>query len=255
MAGKFISVEADIKATMRDLTGLQREQIPFAVSLGINNLAKRAQAEGIRPAMERAFDRPTRYTLGGTFVARGNKRNPTATVGLIDKPARGNRAPTKYLRAQLDGGRRGLAGYELALKAIGALPDGWRVVPSERIKLDRYGNMPRKQLAEIIGALKSGFRVAAGKGKAAHMRGYFIALPGQRRTSHLAPGVWLRIERGATKRKSAQQNSGLQPVLMFVRAMDYRPRLDVVRAVTAVVNRYAKAEMEGALRYALGSAR
>ena len=255
MAGKFVSVEADVKATLRDLTGMQREQIPFALSLGINNLANRANTEGLQPAIGRSFDRPTRYTLGGTFVARGNKRNPTATVGLIDKPRRGNRAPVKYLKAQLDGGQRRMTGYEMALRASGVLPDGWRVVPAQRVKLDRYGNIPRALLKEVLGALKSGFKVAAGKGKAAHMRGYFIAKPGDRRTAHLNPGVWLRVERGATKRKTAQENSGLQPVLMFVKNVDYRPRLNVVKSVERVVRQYARHELDSALQYALRSAR
>jgi len=246
MAGS-ISVEADIKATMRDLTRIQREQIPFALSLGIKNLARRAEAEGLKSGIERAFDRPAPYTKGGTFVARGNRRNPTATVGLIDKPKRANRAPVKYLRAQLDGGHRRMAGYEVALRGIGALPNGWRATPADGIKLDSYGNMNRKELREIIGALKSGFRIAAGRGKRAYMKGYFVALPGQRRTAHLRPGVWRSAERNGS--------SAIQPVLIFVESATYRPRLDVVKSVVPVVQRHAGEELEKALSYALNTAR
>lgn len=254
----IISVDADIKATMRQLTGLARDQIPFATSVAINNLAKRGQ-EAIRNQMQAKLDRPKPYTLGGTFIARGNKRNPVATVGLIDKPRGANRAPVKFLGAQLSGGERAMAGYEVALRAIGALPNGWRAVPSERIKLDRYGNMQRKDLAEIIGALKSGFRVAAGRGKRTHMRGYFVALPGQRTTAHLHPGVWLRVERAAptgSKRKNAgKATSAVQPVLMFVDRTSYKPTLDIRGAVETAVRLHARSEMASAIDYALKTAR
>lgn len=241
------SIDVDIKAATRDLTRIQREQIPFAMSVGINNLARRAQTEGLRVGIERAFNRPTRYTLGGTFVARGNKRNPTATVGLIDKPKGANRAPVKYLSAQLAGGQRRMAGYEVALRAIGALPDGWRAVPAAGIKLDSYGNMSRKELRELIGSLKTGIRVAAGRGKRSYLRGYFVARPGQRRTAHFDPGVWRRTERG--------DDSAVQPVLLFVQNATYRARLDVVGLITPIVNRYARAELDSALKYALNTAR
>ncbi len=253
----IISVDADIKATMRQLTGLARDQIPFATSVAINNLAKRGQ-EAIRNQMQAKLDRPKPYTLGGTFIARGNKRNPVATVGLIDKPRGANRAPVKYLSAQVAGGARPMAGYEVALRAIGVLPNGWRAVPAERVDLDRYGNMFRRDLAEIIGALKSGLRVAAGRGKNSHYRGYFVAGPGIRNTAHLHPGVWLRIEReGGKIRKwsKKRKNSGLQPVLLFVDRTSYKPTLDIRGAVETAVRLHARSELDSAVEYALNTAR
>ena len=255
---ELINVTADIKAATAHLTRLQKQQIPFAVSVAVNTLAKLGQG-AMHTAMQRAFDRPKPYTLGGTFVARGNKRNPTATVGLIDKPKGAGRAPGKYLSPQIGGGNRPMAGYEVALRAIGALPNGYRAVPSERLKLDRYGNIQRKDLAEIIGALKTGLRVAAGRGKRAHLRGYFVALPGQRNTAHLHPGIWLRVERAAptnSKRKnSGKATSAVQPVLMFVQRTTYKQRLDVRAAVETSVRQNARAEMDKALEYAMSTAR
>lgn len=254
----LIDVTADVKAATRHLDRIAREQIPFATSVAVNNLAKRGQ-DAIRGAMQAKFDRPKPYTLGGTFVARGNKRTPTATVGLIDKPRGANRAPVKYLSAQVAGGARPMAGYEVALRAIGVLPNGWRAVPSDRLKLDRYGNMQRKDLAEIIGSLKSGLSVAAGRGKRAHMRGYFLSLPGERRTSHLHPGVWLRISRAApgssNRKNSGKASSAVQPVLMFVDTTRYQPVLDIRGVVETAVRQHARTEVAKAIEYAMSTAR
>ena len=254
----LINLTADVTAATKHLTLIQQKQIPFATSVAINNTAKLAQG-GIRAAIARSFDRPTPYTLGGTFVRRSNRLDLTAEVGLIDKPKGANRAPVKWLGTQITGGSRENTAFELALRSLGALPSGWKAYPADRVRLNRYGNISRKLISEIIGSLRSGFRVAAGRGKNLHFRGYFAALPGAANTAHLHPGLYLRVDRGAkaaTRRKGAvSASSGLQPVLLYKPELRYRKRLDILKPVSQVVRQNFSAEMDKALRLALSTAR
>lgn len=240
-----ISVKHNIDASVRKLTAIQREQIPFAASVAINRTAKRAQ-DAIKSEIASVFDRPKPYTLGSTFVANSSKRNLRAIVGLKDKSSSG-RAAAKYLQAQIAGGSRKTAGYELALSRIGALPKGWRVVPGAGAKLDRYGNLDKRQLTEMIGSLRSGIRTFKGKGKRQSLTGYFIARRDAPITKHLEPGIYYRIYRAGS--------SAIIPVLIFAQTSRYRKRLDILSLVTKTVTQHFDGEFEAALKQALATAR
>lgn len=240
-----ISVKHNIDDVIRRLTAMQREQVPFAASVAINRTAKRAQ-EAIKAEIGSVFDKPKPYTLGGTFVSNSNKRNLTAIVGLKDKSS-GGRAAAKYLQAQVGGGTRRTAGYEAALSGIGALPKGWRVVPGAGAKLDTYGNLNQKQLTEIMGSLRSGFRQFKGKGKRQSLTGYFVARPDTPLTKHLEPGVYYRIYRAGA--------SVIKPILIFTQSAHYRPVLDIYGLVSKTVTKHFDSEFEAALKQALATAR
>lgn len=241
----MITVHVDISPAIRHLDSIQRKQVPFATSVALNRTAKLAQ-EGIRTEMSSVFESPKPYTLGGTFTKPSTKTDLTAIVGLKDQ-ARGGRPPAKYLRAEVTGGLRRSAGYELVLSKLGALPNGWRALPAGGAKMDRYGNMQSAQLTEIIGALKSGARIYKGKGKRGHAAGYFIASPGGRNTAHLAPGIYYRVERNG--------ESAIIPVLIFVASVTYKPRLNIERVVRLAVARHLQTEFNASLARALATAR
>jgi hypothetical protein len=241
-----ISVKADIKAATRWLNDVQRKQIPFAASVALNKTARLAQG-GIKGEMQRVLDRPKPYTLNGTFVANSTKHNLTATVGLKDKAAGVGRAAGVYLLPLVAGIPRRQTGWERALQSIGAIPPGMRAVPAAGAKLDSHGNLNKKQVTEIMGALRSRMRTFKGKGKRAHAAGYFVAMPGDPRSRHLEPGIYSRIERVG--------ESAIKPVVIFVSGTTYRPTLKLGATVRAAVDKNFNREFAAALDYALATAR
>lgn len=157
-----ISVEADLKQLKSRLTRLQKEQLPFAASMAINQVAADVATE-ITRQMPRILDRPTPFTLKayqmrpGTFRGyRANKRNLSALINPAE-------IQKQYLRFQIEGGTR--------------TPNQSKIfVPSNKAPKNQYGNVPRGRRSQII----------AGKGK------YFTMGQKEGRT----PGVYLRTPTG-----------------------------------------------------------
>lgn len=123
-----ISVKADIKKATAKLRGAQRKQIPFAVAAALTQTAWDVAKEESRQ-LSLKLDRPTRFTLKSFEVKKATKHHLVSTVSI--KPIQAN-----YLRYQINGGIRSPKG-----KAI-AVPTG--------VKLNRYGNMKRHQVAALL---------------------------------------------------------------------------------------------------------
>lgn len=240
-----VSVKHNIDDVVRNMNDKFRNQVPFATAKALTLTAKAVQA-GMRTEMASVFDRPKPYTLGGTYITPATKTNQVAVVGIKDESSSG-RAPAKYLSAQLGGGARRVAGYESALQKLGVMPSGWRAVPAAGAKLDRYGNLNQNQYTEMIGSLRANIRSYKGRGKRAYAAGYFAALPGSRRASHLTPGVYYRIERAGS--------SAIIPVLVFVQSVQYAKRLDLIKIVDAEVGPTFDREFAAALAGAIRTAR
>ena len=126
-----ITVRADTKKLTKHLWGIQRKQIPFATSVALNNVGKDV-IKGESKEMKKVFDRPKPFTSGprAMYMKRSNKRNLVTTVGLKDIQA-------EYLKHQIVGGTR-----RPKRKAI--------AIPTQRIKLNRYGNMARKKINQML---------------------------------------------------------------------------------------------------------
>lgn len=241
----MITVQVDTRDATRYLDRVQKQQIPFATSVALNRTAKLAEAD-IKDDLRRVLDNPKPYTLGGTFVANSTKRNLTAIVGLKDKATSGRAAGT-YLRPLVAGIPRHQTGWEKALEAIGALPRGMRAVPADGAKLDRFGNMDKRQVTEIMGALRTRMRTFKGRGKRAHAGGYFVAMPGASATAHLEPGIYYRIERAG--------ESVIKPVVVFVDQARYTQTIKLATTVHKTVAQHFQREFDSALSQALATAR
>lgn len=143
----MIDVKADFRAAERVLSDLGRKQLPFAMAMAINETAmvvKEAEAEEIGAV----FDRPTRFTQNGLFVARASKSRLTATVGV-------KRIQAGYLELQVTGGTR--------------RPKGQALVVPVNARLNAYGNLPRRAVAGMkrkkgafVASRSSGTRLPAG---------------------------------------------------------------------------------------------
>ena len=143
--------------------------------------------------------------------------------------------------------------FERALQRAGYLPDSWFAIPGDGAKLDRYGNMARSQIIQILSALKAfgeqGYtanRSAASSKRNRNQPEFFAIKPNQRRGG-LVPGVWQRY-------KFAQGNA-VKPVLIFVSGAKYRVRFKFHDVARRIANREFGPQFKLALGQALATAR
>lgn len=125
-----ISVKDNLKALKPGISRMFRDQIPFATSQALNDVARRSATEDSRRDMEQQLDRPIPWTKSGQRYRRGNKRNLTSWVYIAPERA-------EYMRLQIAGGRRlpvpGTRGFLIAVKA----------------KRNKYGNPPKGSPAKL----------------------------------------------------------------------------------------------------------
>lgn len=256
-----ITVRVDVERTIRRLTLLQREQIPFASALSTFRVAKKIiKAE--KEEMRRKFDRPTPYTLNSLEInpKRPDKSKPSAQVWLKYFAGKGTPAE-KYLLPEIDGGSRNLKRFEKALIAARVMPAGCFAVPGKSAKKDAYGNMSRGQIVQILSYFRAfpemGYlanmsdrrreslaRGTQGRRGRASQRGFvYVAI--RERQGHRAPGIYQRM--------AGKKN--WKCVLKFVQPPSYRQKLDYYGVAQRVVDDNLSREFGRALAQALRTAR
>lgn len=216
-------------------------QIPFAVARTLTQVAQRAKAS-TEAAMATKFDRPTPWTMKSLFYVPANKNdNPIMSrVWLMDGMGRpGGRAGQNKLAVighQFLGGDRPRKQLEYWLQRAGLIGANEYVAPGERARLDRYGNISRGQVQQIMSQLRLGVdekswssdskrsqRKVARTGQFFFSRGpgnWFGRRSWQHgRTQNLPKGVWIR-DKGA--------RGYVLPILMVIRKPRYTQRIDLV---------------------------
>ena len=209
MAGPFdISVHANIKELSRSLSRLAHTQINFATAQALTALAKEVQADEIRN-IATTFKKPKPFTQKSVGVQGARKDTLKATVFVRPIAA-------KYLEPYESGGSHVLSGRAL--------------INPKNIKLDRYGQLPRKALARLK-ARKDVFigRVKTRKGS--------------------VNGVWQRIP---AKRKLPAH---LKLLIRFGDSLPVKKRLNYRSRAQAIVDRRFNACFAEAMSKALASAR
>lgn len=122
------SLSKDISKLTSKLDDLGRKQLPFATSLALNEVAKNAQQRAQR-RMRTDLDRPTPFTIRGVRVRRSSKTKLQAEVYIQEIQA-------EYLQYAVKGGKR-----RPAKRAL--------VVPV-KLKLNKYGNIPRRKIQTLL---------------------------------------------------------------------------------------------------------
>jgi hypothetical protein len=202
-------------------------QAPYILARTLSKTAVAVKGAEV-DEMRKVFDRPTPYTLGGVYVKTASKSNLTARVWLKDKLQAGKgTAAADFLWPQVHGGERQLKRFEKALQYAGVLPRGYYAVPGSGAKMDRYGNMDKGQIVQLIsyfqGFGEQGYRanmtgqkikkLAKGK-KTTRGFAYFAIPPGK----HIYPGIY--------QRTGFAWGTAIKPVLIFVRSTRYKKRFD-----------------------------
>lgn len=240
-----ISIKHDLDRLTKTLTQIEREQIPFATAVALTKTAQKVQAATVNE-MRTKFDRATPYTLKSLRVQPATKRNLSAAVFLKDQTFGKNRlSMAQIIGHQFAGGGRATKAIEYWLMRSGLISDGEFVAPGEGAKLDRYGNMSRGQIIQILSQLKIHPDPYAFKSKSAASK-RSVKKAGTlfwSRGGRLPRGVWIRA------------GDGVRPILIVVRRPHYKRLIDMERIAKQVVRAELDGEFSAAIENALRTAR
>ncbi len=224
-----LAVKIDVRDAIRQLADIKDRQLPFATSLAINRTAQKVK-EREQHEIRDVFDRPTPFIQNSIFIKPSNKLNLTAKVGVKDNGFGKGIPAIKPLEAEIVGGERRLKRYEVALRSIGVLPEGYFTVPGDGAEIDGYGNMKAGQIRQLLSYFRANrdvgsisnstdatrAKLALGTKKKAGIS-YFVGKPGD------APlGIWRRSEMGLFSGPSKP----LMPILIFVQSARYEAVYD-----------------------------
>ncbi len=232
-----ITLDTNIAQVRAELAQFSDRRFKAAMATALTRTAVQVRS-GIQAELPRALDRPTPYTMRQLRYVPATADRLAAAVGFNvvsvtdERGARigfrdlgpGETPAGKYLQPQIDGGPRRLKRLEVALRAQGALPDGWLVVPGAGATLDAYGNVSRGQVVQVLSQLR--IQLVAGTNRnlstdarkqiAAQRKAggrFFVIPPGK---AKVAPGIYQREFSGRN----------ITPVFVFVRGANYRRRFD-----------------------------
>lgn len=124
----MLEITADFDGFLKQLNDVERRQVPFAISLTLNETIDDVESN-TRKRLPRVLDRPTPFTQRGLMTRKATKRRLLASVGF-------KRIQSAYLKFQEDGGER-----RPRRRAI-PIPVGQR--------LNKYGNMPRAAIKRLL---------------------------------------------------------------------------------------------------------
>ena len=133
-----INISSDINNLTKYLHSFQRQQIPFAASKTLNQVAYHAARREMPTKAEMIFQGgATNWTKQGFKYKKSNKSNLMAEV-FIDT------AQKKYMKFMVSGGTR--------------FPEKRAVLVSTKYsRLNKYGNFPKNYVKNIIGDKKKFF--------------------------------------------------------------------------------------------------
>lgn len=247
---------ADLARVKRQFDALSGPQAREALGKALKDTAFHVRGAMVKH-MEARFDRPT------PFIARSPKVLPSRpgelsveiapTLYHDNRWSKGGKQgvdPQQVLQAQAAGGTRRDKKSEVVLRRAGLLPAGYQtVLPSDPYpgSTDAYGNISGTFIRSVLSYLQA---FVAGMGYEANMKAkrrakledrtlvtslatrrtyrtirgvaYFVSFGPLRtdkrgRTSPLPPGIWA---------KTGIHGVDVKPVLLFVKAGRYTPRLD-----------------------------
>jgi hypothetical protein len=112
----------------RALSDAARRQMPFATARALSTTARNV-ADFEKTRMISILDKPTPFTQRGIYSYGATKSRPVAEVGI-------KRIQAQYLEHIIAGGVR--------------RPEGRAILVPVGIRLNKYGNMPRRAVARIM---------------------------------------------------------------------------------------------------------
>lgn len=247
------------------------KQVPYATAVALTRTAQAAQKD-VAWEFSRKFDRPTPTVMKGLWVKSATRASLEAMVYVKDRPLGGKNpfSLAQVLAHEFSGGGRLAKQLEFVLRRDGFIGADEFVVPGAAAKLDRYGNMSRGQIVQILSQI--GVRSA----------GYDSTPTGSRRSrKHVAATGGIFWSRGTQSTRTpvvdqatgitygyrggsashlpkgawARDGRGVKPLLIVISAPHYRRRIDMARIVGVTVAREFDAQFSTALAQAMKTAR
>jgi hypothetical protein len=251
------SVRSDFSQVYSMLDDIERKQLPYATARGLTMTIKDANEELVKQMSSR-FDRPTPWTLKGTYIKPATKTNLTASVEIKSDKLNAGAAAIDWLAHEIYGGQRILKRFEQLLIRANRMPSGTYLVPAKSMPLDQYGNVSRGEIQRVIADLSAQpFDASANSTKGSRQRRarsrtkravfYFSTYPSNQKTSHLKPGIYQRTLLGF--------GSSVRPAFLFVSKAQYRVRLPFDEIVANKAKERWPIRFEEALAIALATAR
>lgn len=230
-----------LEDVQRQLQRLAEAQLPFAMAGALNDTAFAVQRME-KQRLPTVFDRPTPLITSSVKVGKATKHNLTAVV-YID-PKRVVMGPHEH------GGPRGAKQLEVALRAKGWLPSGYRAVPSESMALDAYGNPSRAEVNRMLKGLQGA--VGFGWRRTKTQRYFCIPVGG---TARLSPGLWLEAVGSSGKGAGGYRMRKAIPLFLFVSGVRYSSRLGFVESARVEAVRLLPELAARAVQRAIDTAR
>lgn len=266
-------IKVEIKGlagVVKNLSAVQK-QVRFATAVALTRTAKDVEKAMIGE-FKAKFDAPTPTALRGFRTKTATRENLTAEVLLKDRPLGGKNlnSISQILGHHFSGGGRIKKQLEVILEQNNFISASEYVVPGQAARLDRYGNISRGQIVQIlsqIGIKRLGFDSnptnSARSRRNVAMAGVIFWSYGpnssRRRLVDPSSGIEYGYQGGAASRlpKGAWIRNGrsVRPILLAVRRPNYRKRFDLNLTADGVVNKKFDGHFNAALAVALRTSR
>lgn len=246
MSNFKIEVDAD-GVFDRQLTALEREQLPYAAIQASNAVAFEIRERWKRTA-PKVFDRPAPLTTNAAMYRKATRADPFAEVFIRDEAFKGT-PPAKYLVAEVEGGERRKKGFERLLQSRGLMSPREFAVMGRGARPDRFGNVPAGQITRLLshlGAQRDHYQnkteASTKRRRSKKQRGgeYFVVT---KRRGKLRPGIYERVNTGF--------GSAVRSIFIFTNRATYSPRYDIFGMATDTWQKlmpfYLKRELEKAM--------
>ena len=245
----MIKIKADFSGTLSYLQNLEK-QTRFATAVALTRTVAKMRTE-LQDEARRVFKDPTPYTLRSIKYKAATKADLTALVYVEGADRIGGNvdySPADLLGHQFFAGGRKRKRLELYLDRLKLISPGEYIAPGAGAKLDRFGNMSRGQLQQIISQLRLGLDPASYASKSARSR---------RNVRKAGRIFWSRGDRGLPRGAWVDQGApiGVRPLLVIIKAPRYKRRLPFIEQGKRIAAREFPRQFRIAYQQAVASAR
>lgn len=229
---------------VKTLSNMEAKQMPFAVSLAINQTLDEAVPHN-QNHMKKVFDRPTPFTLNSLQRKKTHKKRFPMIGRLEFREFAGKGTPaSKYLTPQIEGGGRRAKRHERRLSAVGILPHGKMTAPAQGAPLNQYGNLTGAEYTKLLSQLQAlgdqSMTRASKMRKRGNFKGYYVA----KNKAKQPVGIRKRINKNKT-----------QLILSFIDPPNYVARYDFYDLNRAFMNKTFRKRISQTLDYAIRTAK
>ena len=236
----MLSLNTNSAVIQRNMTDMERKQLPYATMVAINDLAFQIRRAEMTE-MKLVFNRPTPFVRKGIWVTKAeNKRDPQAKVWINENNQgvyRDDDALPRILKPHIFGGQRQAKSSEKSWRRAGHLGQRQYTVAGRDMPKNRYGNLHNGEIQKMLAQTMSFSDDQQNTGRRRSRKKYFIA------TIKGTKGVWMRKGRRVI------------PALIFVNKARYKKRFDFFGVGDRIIKRYGDMAFANAMRKALRTAR